>query len=208
MNSGATISNSGVRKPRRLPSLLTASVFKMTLAAIAVALCLVPAEHSYAQRRKNLQGSTTEFRPRMPNDQIEGTVWEYHSTKYHFRLEDGEQARQLEGRFRVEGNAIFLDKQVVSTASREQRVAQLKRLAQGGGEVAIPNGPEEKRIGEYRKIDGAKYRFEFHDDEGLHGILIAWPKEGSPGVWLANYYEKDGNQTTGKWSMELRGIED
>ena len=159
--------------------------------------------------RRAIGGDQTEHLPRRPNDQVEGTIWEYKSTEYQMPLAEGEVEETIEGRFRIEGTAVFDHKPFVEISGGEQRSETLKRLL--GGEamkLSVPSGPEQKRIGEFRKMDNGKTRFEFNDAEGLHGVMIAWPKEDANGVWLAIYYKKDGNRTVGKWAMELRAVED
>ncbi len=44
--------------------------------------------------------------PRLPDDQVEGTVWEYKGTLKD-KVPEGEEAPELSGYFRTEGKAIF-----------------------------------------------------------------------------------------------------
>ncbi|MEM7457185.1 MAG: hypothetical protein AAF456_22780, partial [Planctomycetota bacterium] len=149
------------------------------------------------------QGQQEESMARRPNDQVEGTVWEYRSIEYKMRLEPGEVAPQIDGRIRIEGNAVFDASPNINIAPRQERAELIQRFARGEGvEISAPTGPEEKRIGEYRRLDNGKVRFEFNDPESLNGVMIAWPKEDAPGVWLANYYQHEGEKTTGKWLLE------
>ena len=159
--------------------------------------------------RSRLKGEQPNTLPRRPNDQIEGTIWEYKSTKYKTKLEKGQPEPKVSGRFRIEGTAVFDVKEKLKIGPRKQGGSPLKNLVRGKGvEVDVPTGLEKKRIGEYKKMDNGKIKFEFDDPEGLHGTMIAWKKKDSNGVWLANYFQKEGKKTTGKWLMELRAIED
>ena len=157
--------------------------------------------------RKRIQGSENRDRP--PNDQVEGTIWEYKSTKYKSTLNKGEAVPKLFGRFRIEGNAVFAADNKIKIPPGTDIKEKLKDLAAGKDtELSLFKGLEETRIGEYKKMSNGKVRFDFNDPNGLRGVMIAWPKEDAQGVWLANYTQKEGTKTTGKWLMELRAVKD
>ena len=186
------------------------------IAAILTGAALVSPGEAMAQRASIMravqaasQNQQPETLPRRANDQIEGTVWEYRSIEYKMQLEPGEPEPQIDGRIRIEGNAVFDANPVINIAPRTERADLLQRFVRGEGiELAAPAGPEEKRIGEYRRLDNGKIRFEFNDPDSLNGVMLAWPKEDAPGVWLANYFQHEGGQTTGKWLLEIRAVED
>ena len=167
-------------------------------------------EQASAQVLKGrILGKDQEKRDRRPNDDVEGTIWEYKSTKYKSTLKKGEEAPVLSGRIRIEGNAVFKADKKIKIGGENNRRKKLKDLASGkGAEIDLGKQVDGERIGEYRKMSNGKYRFDFNDEDGLHGVMIAWPKDGVKGVWLADYSQKDGSKTTGKWLMELRAIKD
>ena len=160
-------------------------------------------------KKRLLENQKADTAKRRPNDQIEGTIWEYKSTKYKSKLEKGQEAPKISGKFRIEGNAVFAVEKTVKVKSRDDRRSRLKKIAQGeGGEVSVPSGAEPKRIGEYKRTDDGKIKFTFDDPNSLHGTMIVQLQKDSRSVWQGNYYQKEGKKTTGKWLVELRAVED
>jgi hypothetical protein len=187
---------------------------------------------------KKLTGNSDNL-PRLPDDQIEGTVWEYYGTlkptkKSEPKSKDKEKAKTdedepgmdegplpraevdhdeeiplLEGQFRTEDKAIFdistrfrlPDKKKVEEAIKAVKKGKLKDLK-------LPAPPQQKRIGEYRQIQGSKLRLDFNDKEGLNGLMVIWRKKNTEDVWIGTFTEKQGTKTIRQWSVELRPIED
>ncbi len=222
---------------------------------------------------KKLTGQSDSL-PRLPDDQIEGTVWEYYGTLKPTKSsaakpaasnkaaaketpakepaskdlpkflpkdapkkggpegkepgksapeapsdEDGplpraevdanEETPLLEGQFRTEGKAIF----DISTRFRlpdRKKVEEVVEAAKKGKlkDIKLPSAPQQKRIGEYREIQGNKLRLDFNDKEGLHGLMIIWRKKNTEDVWIGTFAEKQGTKTIRQWNVELRPIED
>lgn len=145
---------------------------------------------------------------RLPNDQIEGTIWEYKATPKAKYLK-GEKTDELKGKFRLEEDAIF-DLGARLTLPEDGPKELFEKLKSGGEiELKLPGGPQQKRIGEYRKLDnGGKYRLDFDDKESLHGIMIIWKKEKTSDVWIGSYRAMDGKEVKAEYMVELKPIED
>ena len=182
-------------------------------------------------------GGGAETLPRLPNDQIEGTIWEYYGTVKATKkteskektkpktegdaaepeegplpraeVEKDEEIPLLEGQFRTENKAIF----DISTRFRlpdKKKVEEVVEAAKKGKlkEIRLPPPPQQKRIGEYRQIQGSKLRLDFNDKEGLNGLMVIWRKKNTDDVWIGTFAEKQGTKTVRQWNVELRPIED
>lgn len=152
--------------------------------------------------------------PRMPNDNVEGAIWEY-KAEYKRRLKEGEEKpKPLEGRFRTEGEAVFdvgrrlqLPKLPKGNNPREIARSVRKSLEEGApSEIKLPT-TEVKRIGEYR-LSKDKLIIQFDDEKTLHGTMVLRRKKRTTTVWHGDYAEKEGKKTVRKWSVEVRPIED
>lgn len=157
-------------------------------------------------RKKAEGGSSSDNLPRLPNDQVEGTIWEYKATP-ESKVRDGKKTNELKGKFRLEGKAIFaVSKRItVPKGGPKEIVSKIRE----GGEIKIPEGPQQKRLGEYRELSSkGKYRLDFDDKDSLHGIMIIWKKSNKSDVWMGTYKEMDGKKTTGEYVVELKPIED
>lgn len=151
-----------------------------------------------------------EQRQRAPYDDVEGTIWEYKAEPE--KPKEGDTPSKLEGRIRLEGNAIFDANKRVKRSGEGSLRDKLGRFRSGEtDEIRVPSGPEEERIGEYRKLDSGKVRLDFNDDKTLHGLMLIWPKPDAPdGVWLGQYTETDPRTDKKErvWIVELRKIKD
>lgn len=148
-----------------------------------------------------------ETLPRLPDDQIEGTIWEYKGTLKE-KPKEGEEAPTLEGRFRTEGKAIFDLRTRVALPEKKEVEKTVESVKAGKPkEIKLPAPAQQKRIGQYRKIDGGKLRLDLDDKESLNGIMIIWPKKDTADVWLGTFAQKEG-KTTRNWIIEIRPIED
>jgi hypothetical protein len=144
---------------------------------------------------------------RLPDDQIEGTIWEYKG-KPKFKPKPGEKKPELEGRFRVEDEAIFAVSRKVKVPGRADLKERLEELRGEGGEIALPEGAQQKRIGEYSKLSKGRIRMEFDDEKSLHGIMVLKLKKDTTDVWIGEYTEIVDEKKGRKWDIELRPIED
>jgi hypothetical protein len=146
--------------------------------------------------------------PRLPDDQVEGTVWEYKGTLKD-KVPEGEEAPELSGYFRTEGKAIFdvgkrlpiPEKKDVDKAIDSFKKGKVK-------DFKLPPGPQQKRLGEYRHIQGNKLRLDFNDKESLNGLMVVWRKKNTEDVLIGTFQEKQGTKTIRHWDVELRPIED
>lgn len=146
--------------------------------------------------------------PRLPDDQIEGTIWEY-SGKPKGETKEGEKTPKLEGRFRTEGKAIMDVSRELPIPPKEEVKKVIEKVKDGElSKIKLPPAPQVKRLGEYRKISGGKLRLDFNDKESLNGIMIIWPKKETSDVWLGTYTEKLDGKTVREWIVEVRPIED
>lgn len=149
-----------------------------------------------------------ENRQRLPNDQVEGTIFEYKGA-LKGKPKEGEEAPALEGKFRIEGTAIFDVSPTIKLPSKDEVGKVTKKLAEGKGpEVKVPGGPQQKRLGQYHKTDTGKMRLEFDDKDSLHGTMILTLKNKTKDVWIGSYSEKDGKKVVRTWQVEVRPIED
>ncbi len=146
--------------------------------------------------------------PRLPNDQIEGTIWEYKG-KLKGETKSDETTPKLEGRFRTENKAIMDISRRLPIPPKEEVKKVIDKVKEGElSEVKLPPAPQVKRLGEYRTINGGKLRLDLNDKESLNGIMIIWPKKDTADVWLGTYAEKKDGKTVREWIVELRPTED
>ncbi len=176
------------------------------IAAIAVLAFSLEAT-AFAQLPFPKPGNSSNL-ARLPNDQVEGTIFEYKGTPKK-KPKEGEEVKDLDGKFRLEGTAIFDVSARFSLPARDDVKKVAKKFLNGDKiELKLPEGAQQKRLGEYRKISGGKYRLDFNDKESINGIMIIWKKKDTNGVWLGTFSEKEGKRTVRQWTVELRGLED
>ena len=116
---------------------------------------------------------------------------------------------ELTGRFRVEGSAIFDVSRRFKLSPRKDVKKVVDDIRSGKGvDVKLPAAPQQKRLGQYRKLGRGRLRLDLDDKESLNGIMIIWRKKNTSDVWLGTYAEKQGTRTVRDWQVELRPIED
>lgn len=187
-------------------------------AIIACLLLVASSTPAVAQNplERLLPRNKSDNLPRLPNDQIEGTIWEYKGTlkttskdREKAAKKDGEKAPELDGRFRTEGKAIFDISRRLPIPSKKDVQKVVRGLKKGDlKELKLPAAPQAKRIGEYRKLSRGKLRLDFNDKESLNGIMIIWPKKKTADVWMGTFAEKKDKKTVRNWILEVRPIED
>ncbi|MCE9555532.1 MAG: hypothetical protein K8T91_19465 [Planctomycetes bacterium] len=161
-----------------------------------------------ASAQPPLPGRGGDNLKRLPNDQVEGTIFEYKGT-LKSKPQEGEEAPTLQGKFRIEGTAILDVSPTLKVPSKAEVGKVTKKLAEGkGGEVKLPGGPQQKRLGQYHKTDTGKMRLDFDDKDSLHGTMILTRKPKTDDVWIGTYTEKDGKKIVRTWQVEVRPIED
>jgi hypothetical protein len=145
---------------------------------------------------------------RLPDDNVEGTIFEYKCTPKK-KPADGAEAELLEGQFRIEGSAVFTVNASIKLPSPADAKRALGALKQGKAPVLkAPGRPQQKRIGEYRKLSGKKRRFDFDDEDSLNGLMIVWPKKNTRDVWMGTYKHKQSGKVVQEYSVIVRPIED
>lgn len=186
---------------------------RLLILTLSVAVLGITAGRTEAQPplKKLLEGDKKETLPRLPNDQVEGTIYEY-TGKPKSKPKKGEkEVDPLKGKFRLEGNAIFDISKRLPIPKKDEVKKVIEKAKRGKlDELKLPAKPQQKRLGEYRKLSRGKYRLDFKDTDkdGINGIMIIWPKPKSKGVWLGTFSEKEGKKTVRSWIVELRAIED
>lgn len=145
---------------------------------------------------------------RSADDQIEGSVWEYKGTLKK-KTSDSEP-QTIEGKFRLEDEAIFDVSSRFKIPSRkvikEEVVDPL--IAGEGIELKLPEGPQQKRLGEFHKISNSRIRLNFDDKDSLHGIMIMVRKKKTSTVWIGTYKEQKNKRTVREYKVVLKQIED
>ncbi|MDX1948313.1 MAG: hypothetical protein SFU86_23185 [Pirellulaceae bacterium] len=145
---------------------------------------------------------------REANDQIEGTIFEYKGTPSS-DLEKKDANKTLAGKFRIEGSAVLDVSPTFALPSKEEVKRLAGKVVEGKGiDLKLPAPPQQKRLGEFRKISGGKLRFDFNDKESLQGIMIIWKKKKTDDVYIGTFDEREGTKTVRKWDVEVRPIED
>lgn len=140
--------------------------------------------------------------PRLPNDQIEGAVWQYRATRKGAEEE-------LTGRFRVDEKLVFALEAEVRLPERPREGRPLQRLVEGNpATLKLPEPPQQKRIGECKTLSSGRVRIDFQPDSPLPGYVIVRPKKDAKDVWWGTYQAKKGDQPGLKWDIELRKAED
>jgi hypothetical protein len=145
---------------------------------------------------------------RLPDDDVEGAVWEYRGTPKK-KPKEGDEVAELKGQFRIEGTAIFDASPRIKLPSRGEARKVLDSIRKGQApSLKAPTAPTPKRIGEYRKLSNSKRRLDFNDEESLNGIMIIWRKKNTADVWMGTYKQRQAGKTTREWQVELRPIQD
>lgn len=145
---------------------------------------------------------------RLPDDQIEGTIFEY-SGKLPSTAKEEDKSRTLSGKFRIEGSAILDVSPTIALPSKEEVKKVVDGVVAGKGvNVKLPAGPQQKRLGEYHKITGGKLRLDFNDKDSLNGIMIIGRKKKTDDVWIGTFAEREGTKAVRTWDVEVRPIED
>lgn len=163
---------------------------------LTVAFCLV-AVPAYAQLPLPPR---TDSVPRLPNDNIEGSIWQFKATKR------GEE-KPIEARFRVSDGAIL----EVPTPP-DVKPGDGKTPPERVKEVLEKLGPKvaDKRIGDLEKMANGKTKLVFNEGP-LLGQAIITPVKDKTGVWSGEYRQRidPNNQKLGPiWKLEMRHAED
>jgi len=144
---------------------------------------------------------------RLPNDQIEGAVWQYRAVQ---KQKDGTE-NVKEGNFRIEEKGIYRTDTIVKVPPVEKPGKIFDAIKSGqGGTVKIPQpNPKGDRIGDVTKLSDGKTKLVFIDkDFPLQGNVIVWAKKDRPGVLMGYVAGKDSDKAGERWTLELRELKD
>lgn len=141
---------------------------------------------------------------RMPDDSVEGVIFEYKGT---FKRGETAESEVLEGKFRLEKAAIF-DVGGTFRAPSQAELEKIKNKLVKGGEIPLPPKPQQKRLGQFQKTGGNKLRLEFDDKETMNGTMLLYYKKGTTDVWIGTFAEKEGTKVVRTWQVTVRPIED
>lgn len=145
---------------------------------------------------------------RLPNDQVEGTVYEYKGTLDKTSKSQGDD-QEIEGKFRLENSAIFDVSPTVKLPSQKEAGNPLQKILSGkGGNVKAPEAPQQKRLGEFKKTTGSQLRLEFDDEESLFGTMMLNREKGTQDVWVGTFTERKDGRAGRIWRVKVRPIED
>lgn len=149
-----------------------------------------------------LPGGRQEALPRLPNDNIEGAVWQYRATRKG-------SDEELTGRFRVDEQVVFDLGRDVEIPDRPRDGGPLKKIIEGeGGTIRLPEEPQQKRIGECKTLSTGDVRIDFQPETPLQGYVIVRPKKDATGVWWGTYQAVAEKKNGLRWNIELRKAED
>lgn len=159
------------------------------------------------------RGSDENQAKRLPNDQLEGALWEYRlvrelpdSKQKREELETANVPNELRGRWRMDEGAVYEPAPVQPIEKPGPKLAEMKR---GQVELKLPAPPAPVRIGDVTALDNGRKKIAFVDSQPFHGSLTIWPKPGHRDVWEGFGWETNaaGNRVQ-KWQVEMRLIED
>jgi len=143
---------------------------------------------------------------RLPDDQIEGIVFEYKGT---FKRGEAAESEVLEGKFRLEKTAIFdVGGTLRAPSPADLEKIKNKLLSGKGADIKLPQPPQQKRIGQFHKTTGDKLRLEFDDKDSMFGTMLLYHKKGTADVWHGTFAEKEGTKVVRTWQVSVRPIQD
>lgn len=144
---------------------------------------------------------------RLPDDQIEGTIFEYKGT---FKGSGSNaETEVLEGKFRLEKSAIFdVGGTFRAPSQAEMEKIKEKILSGKGGEIRLPGPPQQKRLGQFQKTYSDRLRLEFDDKDSMFGTMLLNRKKGTDDVWIGTFAERQGTKLVRTWQVQVRPIQD
>lgn len=175
---------------------------------VVVVVCL--AAPLYAQPPFLRDPSNGGNLARLPNDQVEGAVWEYSGTPKSRQKAGEEKMEDIAGQLRVEETAVYEVSRSLKLPGKKDVKGLVDALKSGEGrEVSLPSGSKPKRIGEFSPLSNGRVRFELDNGKDLRGVIVGQKKNKTSDVLIGEYTEMDGKTKTGRqWQVELRPIED
>ncbi|MEM6799457.1 MAG: hypothetical protein AAF589_08075 [Planctomycetota bacterium] len=158
--------------------------------------------------RETLGGDTLK---RLPNDNVEGTIWEYKGELEKGELEGSKEAR-IAGMFRLEEEAVFAVGESIRLPSKEDFEKLLEDLRKGRAKSLKLPSFKPKRIGDFTISRSGRLTLKMDDESddpnALFGTMILRPKKGQTSVYLGDFREKEGKKTIRTWQMTVRKVQD
>ncbi|MEN1681538.1 MAG: hypothetical protein AAGJ46_18305 [Planctomycetota bacterium] len=148
---------------------------------------------------------------RLPDDNVEGVIWEYKG-----ELERGELEGQKEGRigglFRMEDEGLYAVGGVIKLPGIQDIQKLLDDILKGAGrEIRLPNF-KPRRIGDFKQGRTGRLTLTFDDESNdpnaLYGTMILRPKKRQTTVFIGDFQEKEGRKTVRTWQMTVRKVQD
>ncbi len=162
--------------------------------------CVTPAP---AQTRPGPLRPANGTAPRAPNDQVEGSVWQFKATRQ-------EVEKPITATFRVEENAILqIEKEIATEEPSTGTPKRPRDRIKAGDGIKIPMA-KTKRVGDVAQMENGKIKLIFTEGP-LQGQAIIAPMKDRPGVWSGEYRQRldDKTEKLGPlWKLELRESED
>ena len=158
---------------------------------------------AHAQTRPGPLRPADGTAPRAPNDQVEGSVWQFKATRQ-------EAEKPITATFRVEENAILqVEKEIPTEQPAAGTPKRPRDRIKAGEGIKLPVA-ETKRVGDVTQMDNGKTKLIFTEGP-LKGQAIIAPMKDRPGVWSGEYRQRldDKTEKLGPlWKLELRESED
>ncbi len=146
---------------------------------------------------------------RAPDDQVEGIIFEYKGTLRPTGKAD-EGKKEIEGKFRLEKTAIFDVSPTFRLPSKEEVKQTADKVLSGKGvDVKLPQAPQQKRLGQFKKMATNKLRLDFDDKDTLVGAMILSKEKKTDDVWVGTFTERSSGGTVIKtYVVKVRPIQD
>ena len=140
---------------------------------IAITLFTVVGSNVYAQLPNPFKASGSKAGNRLPDDDIEGTIWEYKGTLKK-QTKTNAKAKELKGRFRLEDQKVLDVGRRLPIPSKKDVKKTVEKLRSGElDEIKLPEGPQVKRLGQFRRLSRGRIRLDLDDKDSLNGIQEA-----------------------------------
>jgi len=161
-----------------------------------------------AVRNRLENGATAN---RAPDDNVEGTVWEYKGKLEKGQL-DGKKEAQIAGAFRLEGEGIFAIGDTIRLPGLDDIEELIAELRKGRAKLIKLPDFKPKRIGDFKISKNGRLTLSFDDESedpnALFGQLILRPKKRQTSVFIGDFREKEDKKTIRTWQMTVRKIQD
>ena len=181
-------------------------VFLLTICTISAGDALANPLDAVRNRLEN--GPTAN---RAPDDNVEGTVWEYKGKLEKGEL-DGKKEAQIAGTFRLEEEAVFAIGDSIRLPGVDDIKKLIEELREGRAKMIKLPDFKPKRIGDFKVSRNGRLTLSFDDESedpnALFGQMILRPKKRQTSVFIGDFREKEGKRTVRTWQMTVRKVQD